>query len=472
MTVVDRRDQSPTSPAKIEADQPRFPVLTAVGLGTGSMLQPLNSSMIAVAVVAIAAHFHSPSGATWVISALYIATAVTGPAAGRLGDIFGARRVYLAGLALIAAGSVLGALAPNIGTLIAARIILGIGTATQYPTAMTIVRTMAARTRTRTGSAIAVLAVCSQSMVALGPTLGGLLVAVFGWQSIFWVNVPMVVITCIWVRAVTPRDTPRRGGLREAWASLDVPGLVLFLLFLTATMFLLLSLGTGPTWWLLPVALATGAAFVARERRADGPFIDVRSLLGNRALSFTLARTFMLYTGFYCIFFGVPQWLMSARGYSAMTAGLLMLPLAISGICATTAAAAIHSRRGPRLTLTVGMVGMTIAGAALAIAETTTTPLIGLVFVACLFGIPNGLNNIGNQNVINAVTDVHEVGTAMGMYRTVQYIAANLAAVVLELAVRVGGEGAEMRSVGVFLVAVGIVGLIGVRGSRTLRALT
>lgn len=447
----------------------RIPLSTSIGLGTGSMLQPLNSSMIAVAVVAIAAHYGSPSAATWVISALYIATAVTGPAAGRLGELFGARRVYTTGLVLIAIGSIMGTLAPSIGWLIAARVILGIGTATQYPTAMTIVRTMAERTGARTSSAIAVLSVCAQSMVALGPTLGGLLVGLLGWQSIFWVNLPMVLLTFFWVRRVTPADTQRIGGLRPALAALDVPGLVLFLGMLTSTMFLLLSLGGRPAWWLLPVIVVLAAGFVARERRTTGPFIDVRALARNRALTLTLGRTFAVYTCFYCIFFGVPQWLMTERGFSAMTAGLLMLPVAVTGICATMLATAINTRAGARVTLAIGMVGLLIAGLALGLAETVETPLIGLVLVSFLLGMPNGFNNIGNQNVINAVSGVSEVGTAIGMYRTVQYMAANMAAVVLELTLRPGDGG--LRTVGLFLVIVAALGLVGVLASRTLRSL-
>lgn len=449
----------------------RFPPSVSIGLGTGSMLQPLNSSMIAVAVVAIAAHYGSPSAATWAISALYIATAITGPAAGRLGELFGARRVYLAGLVLIAVGSIIGTFAPSVGWLIAARVVLGIGTATQYPTAMTIVRSIAEKTGAQTSSAIAVLSICAQSMVALGPTLGGLLVGLFGWQSIFWVNLPMVVLTFFWVRRVTPPDTRKIGGLRAAVAAVDVPGLVLFLGLLTSTMFLLLSLGGEPVWWLLPVVLAVGGAFVARERRASGPFIDVRALARNRALSLTLGRTFAVYTCFYCIFFGVPQWLMAQRGFSAMAAGMLMLPVAVTGIAATVLATAIHRRAGARLTLMIGMVGLMVAGVALGFAETVDTSVIGLIGVAFLLGIPNGFNNIGNQNVINAVSGVHEVGTAIGMYRTVQYMAANMAAVVLELALRTGGSDGGMRVIGSFLVVVAAVGLVGVLASRTLRSM-
>src|SRR5699024_7662773 len=129
------------APVMVERDRTRpVPLRLSLGLGTGSMLQPLNASMIAVAIVAIGAHFGGLSGTAWVISGLYIATAVVSPAAGRIGVLFGPRRTYLVGLAIIAGASVLGALAPTIGVLVAARVLPGVGTAIRYPTAMPVIR--------------------------------------------------------------------------------------------------------------------------------------------------------------------------------------------------------------------------------------------------------------------------------------------------------------------------------------------
>ncbi|MGI8418535.1 MAG: MFS transporter, partial [Nakamurella sp.] len=150
---------------------PRISRAISFGLGSGTMLQPLNSSMIAVAIIGIANHFGTMQGTSWVISGLYVATAVAAPMAGSLGSIFGPRRVYLSGLVLIMAGAVLGGLAPSLGWLIVARVLLGLGTASQYPAAITIVRYVADRERAQVSSGIAVLSICAQSMVAVGPTL-------------------------------------------------------------------------------------------------------------------------------------------------------------------------------------------------------------------------------------------------------------------------------------------------------------
>ncbi|MBV6755170.1 MFS transporter [Rhodococcus opacus] len=449
---------------------PSVPFRVSGSVATGSILQPLNSSMIAVAIVGIAAQFGSSSGITWVISALYIATAVTAPMAGKLGALLGARKVYLGGLALVALGSVAGLLAPTVGWLIFSRILVGIGTATQYPNAMTMIRGYAERHGAQPRTAITTLAICSQAVVALGPTLGGLLVGAFGWQSIMWINLPIVLFSAV---AVTKfANVGFVGGMsvsrRQLVHALDVVGVLLFLALVSSTMLFLLSVTTDPVWWLIPVWALVLALFVQWERRADEPFIDVRALARNRALSATLARTLLTYTAFYCVFFGIPQWLQYSRGMGATEAGLTMLPVAVVGIGSTLLASRTYRRHGVRRTLTVGTCALLVGGVLLASVESSTAPIVVLLMVAAVLGIPNGFNNIGNQNLISSVTSVEEVGTAIGMYRTVQYIGANLSAVVLQATAGhvIGDDG--LHRTGWFIAIAGVLLLAGVLMSRNM----
>ncbi len=449
-----------------------IPAALSLGLGSGTMLQPLNSSMIAVAVIAIAHEFGTFSGTAWVISGMYIATAVVSPAAGRLGAIFGPRRMYLTGLGIIAGASVLGALAPSLAWLIASRVLLGVGTATQYPTAMMILRRVAAERGAQTRSALAVLTVCSQSMVALGPTLGGLLTAGFGWQAIMWVNLPMAALTCAWVLRVAPPDAARDApGARVVLRRMDLPGTALFLTLVTTTMLFLLSLAAAPRWWLLPVALACTGAFVWRELRAPEPFIDVRAMLRNRPLAMTLGRTTVTYIAFYLVYFGLPQWLQAGRGMSAGQAGLIMLPLALMSIGATVTATRMLTVRGPQLTLFIGTAGLVLGGALLATVVDSGVSIVVIVVIALVLGVPNSFNNISNQNIVNAVTTVERVGVALGIYRTLQYIAANIASVIIELCMSDGIDDAGFHRVGAVMTGLGVALLAGVVFSRTLREL-
>ncbi|WP_196803354.1 MFS transporter [Arthrobacter sp. 135MFCol5.1] len=456
MTVTDAQDRP-------------VPFRVSGAVATASVLQPLNSSMIAVAIVGIAAQFGSSSGISWVISGMYIATAVTAPMAGRLGALFGPRRVYLAGLGLVAIGSICGMFAPDVGWLVGAYVVLGMGISAHMPNAMTMVRSYADHYRLQPRTAIMTLVLCSQSFAALGPTLGGLLVGTFGWESILWVNLPLVVLSAV---AVMRADVGFAGGEpksgRQVLYTLDLLGIALFVLLVTSTMLFLLSLGRDPGWWLLPVWATVLGLFVARERRAPEPFIDVRALARNRALSATLCRTLVTYTTFYSIYFGIPQWLQYVRGMTAIEAGLTMLPVALVGMVSTMAGSRTYRFFGARRTLVIGTSALLVGGVLLAVVERSTAPLVVLLLVAAVLGIPNGFNNIGNQNLINSVTSVAEVGTAIGMYRTVQFMGANLAIAALQLTAGPIISDDGLHRTGWFIAASAAALLAGVLCSRTM----
>ncbi|NDK91252.1 MFS transporter [Gordonia desulfuricans] len=436
---------------------------------SGTVLQPLNSSMIAVAIVGIAAQFGASASVSWVISAMYITTAVCAPMAGRLGAMFGARRVFIAGLVLVCAGSLVGTFAPGIGWLIAAYVLLGIGISVHMPNAMTMVRSYAEKYRRQSRTAITTLVVCGQSVAALGPTLGGLLVGTFGWQSILWVNLPVAALTGFFIlRADVGFAGDRPPSVRAALHAIDMTGIALFVPALTTLMVFLVSLRASIAWWALPVSVVTAVAFVLWERHTPEPFLDVRALFGNRALSATLGRTLLTYTCFYCVFFGIPQWLQYVREMTPIEAGLTMLPVAGVSVIATMIGSRTYRRYGARTTLLIGTAALLVGGILIASVEKSTAPILVLLLVAAVLGIPNGFNNIGNQNLINAVTSVDDVGTAIGMYRTMAFIGANLAVVVMQLTAGATITDDGLHSTGWFIVVVAAVLLVGVVMSKNM----
>ncbi|ATL70022.1 MFS transporter [Nocardia terpenica] len=434
--------------------------LLSLGLGSGTMLQALNSSMIAIAMVGISREFAGEAGLSWIIPALYIATAGAGPTAGKLAEIYGPRRVFLSGLLIVLAGSLIGGLATGSTMIVVARVLQGIGTASQLPTAMMIVRGVAARRNVGFRPAVTILTICAQSMVALGPSIGGFLVSAFDWRSIFWVNVPLVVITAVWVMAVAPKDE-RADETDRGPAALDVPGVAVFVLFIGCLTYFLLSVPSDPAWPLLPVSLVFLVLFVVRELRCGNPFIDVRLLARNAPLCWTLFRTLATYTAFYGIFFGLPRWLQSVHGYSSGSAGLIMLPIAGIGIVSTMFVSRFYTRLGPRRTVVLGAITLIVNGVVLLFLETPATPMaIGLI-VSAILGIPSGFNNIGNQHILNDVTTDRETGVAIGIYRTIQYLGANLAAILLTLLAAPNAHGAvSIRSLAVAIAIIGAALLV------------
>jgi MFS family permease len=189
------------------------------------------------------------------VSALYLATATGQPVVGRLIDRYGARRLYLAGAALVGVAGVIGALAPSLGYLILSRVLLGLGTCAGYPAAMYLIRRSGVE---KPGGLLTALAVSAQTIVVIGPTVGGLLIGAAGWRSLFAVNIPLALV-CLVLGAIL---LPRADGLEEFEHRLDDLGIGLFAGTLTSLMLFLMSPSPGHLW--LPALAA------ARRRLSSG----------------------------------------------------------------------------------------------------------------------------------------------------------------------------------------------------------
>lgn len=447
----------------------RLPTNLVIPIALGTLLQALNSSMIAVALVQIRDTFHAGAAASWLISGLYLATAVGAPTMGRLADVIGPRRVFVGGLVVVAVAATAAPFAPDIGTLIVCRVLLGIGTSAPYPAGLAMIRAEADRLGAGVSGGLGVLTVAGQVAVAFGPTLGGVLVQFAGWPAIFLVNLPFVAVAVFFALKYLPGGGRREhAGPRAVVRRLDVGGLALFTGAMTALMLVLLSLADRPLWYLLPVVAVLGVALVLWERRAERPFIDVRLLAANRPLSFTYLRTALTYVAFYAIFYGVPAWLEQGRGLSAGTAGLVMLPLAAVGVLTTTVAARMVRTSGPRGLLVIGSVVLAAAAAVLTTVD-STAPIIGLVALSAVLGLPNGFNSMGNQTSLYDAAPADQMGTASGLYRSSQYIGANLAAAMLTLTFAGPSTDPGLHRTAIAVLVIGVVLAVTAVTSRHLR---
>ncbi|MCC5479320.1 MFS transporter [Streptomyces sp. NPDC059680] len=380
----------------------------------GSVLNPVNSSMIAVALVPIGVAFGAPPAETaWLVSALYLATAVGQPVIGRLVDMYGPRRLYLAGTALVGVAGLLGALAPTLGALIAARVLLGFGTSAAYPAAMRLTRGEAERTgQDSPAGVLAALAVANQTVAVVGPALGGLLIGLGGWRAVFTVNVPLSAVCLVLGTLRLPRSGTRR-------RAVDVPGMALFALLLVALMLFLMEPRTGR--WYLPVLAAVAAAgFAVRELRVPDPFVDLRVLGGNGPLLATYLRQLLAYTTSYAFMYGYTQWLEQGRGLGASTAGLVLLPLSVSALIVSTLTG---RREAVRAKLLVGS-ALQVAGCALLLLVRADSALWLLLAVGALLGIPQGLIGLATQNALYRQADPERIASAAGLLRTFMYLGA------------------------------------------------
>lgn len=402
----------------------------------GSVLNPVNSSILAVALVPIGRAFGAPPAQTaWLVAALYLATSIGQPVVGRLIDLFGPRRLYLIGTGLVGVAGVLGMVAPNLWVLVGARVLLGFGTCAGYPAAMSLIRGEAARTgRDSPAGVLTALAVANQTIAVIGPSLGGLLIGIGGWRATLAVNIPLSVACLILGSLRLPKTAPDLAppagtgspaggspetGARSGAAALDFAGMGLFAAMLVSLLLFLMHPQTGH-WYLLAVTAAAAAGLVVRELRAAVPFIDLRVLVGNLPLLATYVRSLLAAIVSYAFLYGYTQWLEDGRGLSASAAGLAQVPLFAAGI----AVASITGRRKEiRGKLVVGAAGQVVASVLLLVLG-GTSPVWLLIVVALVVGVPQGLNTLALQNAVYHQADAARVASSAGLMRTFFYLGA------------------------------------------------
>lgn len=414
----------------------------AAPLVLGSMLNPVNSSMIAVALVPIGVFFGAPPATTvWLVSSLYVTTAVGQPVVGLLVDRFGARPLYLAGAALVGAAGVLGAFAPSLGALVLARVLIGLGTSAAYPAAMRLIRD---DHRHESNDMLTALAVAGQVVAVVGPTVGGLLIGLGGWRTIFSVNVPFSVACLVLGARRLPRTAPMRG------TAIDFAGMALFAATLVSLLLFVMDPGA---WFLALVAVAAGAGFVLRELLVAAPFVDLRVLGGNRPLLATYLRQALTYTVSYAFLYGFVQWLEEGRGLSASVTGLVVLPMSAIAILSATFAG---RHLGVRATLVIGGVVLLAACVALMVL-TEDTAIWVLAAVAVLAGIPQGLNGLANQTALYHQAAEAGMGTAAGLLRTFMYLGAMAASTAVAAAFPHGALTDGLHHLAVFMLVCAVL---------------
>jgi MFS family permease len=261
----------------------------------GTLLNPLNSSMIAVVLGLIQADFRiSVATASWLLSSFALAAAVAQPVMGRLADLFGPRRIFGTGLLVVGVASGLAPLAPAFGWLIACRMLQAFGTSAAYPAGLAIIRAVHVQDQTPAGT-LGAINITSSVSVALGPVLSGFLAARAGWPAIFLANVPITAVGLLLAWRWLPADalpgcatmgtaSSRLAVVRTMLRSVDVPGIALFSGMLASLLAFLLSLSGSPLWALLPVVLIAAVLLVCRERGVAEPFLNVRMLAAHRPL--------------------------------------------------------------------------------------------------------------------------------------------------------------------------------------------
>ncbi|WP_229813489.1 MFS transporter [Lentzea flava] len=368
----------------------------------------LDNTVVNLALPTIQHDLHADvSELQWTLDAYMLAVASLVVLSGSTGDRFGRRRTFLAGLTTFGLGSLLCSIAPNAGLLIAFRAVQGAGGSLMTPSALSIISSVFTNPRDRV-RAIGVWSSVTGFSMAIGPLAGGLLVDVAGWRSIFWLNVPLVIIVAGLSRIFTPESMALRPG------RFDPVGQILVVVALTSLTFGIIEgrvIGWGSPVIVTCLALAgvTTAALIAYERRRHEPLLELRFFASIPFSGATLIAvwSFCAWSGF--IFINA-LYLQNVRGLSPFHAGLLTLPVAAMVVVSSPIAGRIVARRGPRLPLVVSGLGIALAG--LLLTQITAHTSTGYLLAAyALFGIGFGFVNAPITNA--AVTGMPQAQAGM-----------------------------------------------------------
>ncbi|MER5433848.1 MFS transporter [Streptomyces sp. NPDC002588] len=455
---------SPATGAATEAPRRRPGLLLAL-LAFAQLIISIDYNIVYVALPEIGDGLgFSAQTLQWVISAYAVAFGGFLLLGGRACDLWGPRRIFVLGLSLYGVSSLLGGLASDPWTLVAARAVQGIGGAFLFPATLTLVSTKFAEGKER-NRAFAVWGTAGGSGMILGSLLGGVLTQALGWESVFFVNVPLAALAILFAFPLIARD--ETGGTRR---SFDLGGALTATVGTTSVVFAVVQgpesgWGSGMVVGAFLLGAVLLASFFAIEKRSADPLMPLR-LFGNRNLSTGSAVTFFYMATFGTLLYFLTVYFQGVHGYSALETGLAFLvPMVAISIGAQTAGR-LATRFGLRAimiaSLLVGLVGTVVVGLTLA----TDGSYVSLIPGMIVMGLGQGAGYTLMFGAATVGVDPMEQGIASGMASTTQQIggAVGLAVLVAIANSGLGGlHGEALRSAttdglrtAVFVAAAGI----------------
>lgn len=441
--------------AAVGADPRRWRALAL--LGAAQFMLILDVTVVAIALPNIGAELELTRGTlTWVVSAYTLVFGGLMLLGGRAADLFGARRVVLAGLTVFTVASLVTGLAGGAAVLLAGRVAQGVGAAMLSPAALSVVTT--SFHGDERNKALGIWSALGGGGAAVGVLLGGLLTAGPGWQWVFYVNVPIGVVVLFALIRTLPTDLPRQDRAR-----LDVPGALLVTAGTAAAIFGLIN--AGDDGWLTfgtlgPIggAVVLYAAFFAYQRGARSPLMDTEILTRRPVAAGTFLILIATALMIAVLFLGSFS-LQHLRDFGPLVTGLMFLPVALATMAGAQAAGQVIGRFGARPVAALGLVVAALGTAVPAVWDDTA------LLVA---GISVGSGGIGAAFVAASTTTLgqvapHEAGLASGILSTFHEFGASIGvAVVSSIAAAsiAGTSGAGFTNAFAFAAATAIVAAV------------
>ena len=423
-------------------------IIVAVALGV--ILNPLNTTMITVALPSIQKEFDlNTTDISWLIASYFIISAIFTPLIGRLSDAYGRKNIYLIGLGLVVVSSILAPLSPNMLVLLAMRGIQAVGTSALFPAGVGIIRNTIKHKQNRV---IGTLAVFATTSAAFGPTISGLFIQFGGWPIIFYVNLPVLAIGIILSILYIPKDEKNE----EASYKWDLIGILLFSGFITSWMVVLLSLEEDTQYGMLILAILLTIGFYVVEKKKEAPFINVNFFRKNLNIALIYVQYIISTIIFFAILLSFPTYIQSVLGASSNMAGIVMLSLSIFAMITTPIATRWMEAKGFRIPLFISVL-IGIVGVVLLFTVNHQSALVWVAVVLAVTGISNGIQNIGLQNLLFSFINKAESGIASGLLMTSRFIGNILASTIFGVAFATEMYDGNMNKLAIVLVIVAIV---------------
>ena len=421
-----------------EPDPRRWKAL-AVSLTAGFM-GLLDVSIVNVALPSMQSGLHASSGGIrWVVSGYALAFGLVLVTGGRLGDAFGRRNMFLGALAAFVATSALAGAAPNETMLVLARLAQGVAAGMLTPQNTGLIQDLF-RGAER-GRAFGMFGAVVGISTAVGPILGGVILAVFGgedgWRWVFYVNVPIGVLAFGLALRLLPRSEKRHLRIRD---EIDFVGIVLLAVAVLGVLLPVVESDQGGLvrlWWLFPIALVFGTAFVRWERRVvrhgGSPLLDTRLFTGTPGYAVGASVGALYFCGFAGIWLVFAMFFQQGLGYSPLQSGLSVTPFALGSAVSAAIAGRLVPRFGRKLTVTgLALVALGLLAVAL-IAELVPPSAAGWAFALPLLvaGVGGGMVISPNTTLTLECVPVRMAGVAGGALQTGQRIGTAIGTAVL-----------------------------------------
>jgi EmrB/QacA subfamily drug resistance transporter len=404
----------------------------------GSALAFIDGTVVNIALPRIGEALDAgAAGLQWTVNAYTLTLAAFILLGGSLGDRYGRRRIFLVGVVWFAFGSLLCGIAPDIGTLVAARAIQGVGGALLTPGALAILQaSFEQQDRMR---AIGAWSGLGGIAGAVGPLLGGWLVEVATWRLVFLINIPLAAVVII----VAIRHVPESAD-PEAARQVDLFGALLCAVGLGGVTYSFTAWperGLADIWVIgaLAVGILGLVGFVANEARSTHPMLPLE-VFRSRTFSATNVVTFLVYAALAGVFFFVVINLQVVSGFSPLAAGMSLLPVTILMLALSARAGALSTRIGPRLPMTLGPLTCAVALVLLSQVGAGAAYLSDVLPAVIVLGLGLSLTVAPLTATALAAAQVRHAGVASGVNNAVARTAGLLAIAILPLAAGLGSS--------------------------------